>query len=210
MTTTLESQVDGVGPGQTVAAAVPAGAATIETNAGAAANAATGPDSGDSTPVVGGEKVAAVPGDPPVLAAALNVRRPGPLWAPNGVPWPPAAGLQGYEILHGGGRSSVTLDNAANHRNMWVKLFAHEAAGATPVRHIFLPAHGRFTMAGVSAGTYDVRYMNLWDSSLVGTEPFTLTETEAAGRIHYDQLTITLYKAPDGNMRTHGLGRDQF
>ena len=204
MTAALEPQGGSVEP---AVAAIPAGAATIEADAGGAADAAAGPDSGPSAAVT----VAAAPAPAPVMPAVLNIRRPGPLFAPNGYPWPPAGGyLHGYEILHGGGRSSITLDNGANDRNMWVKLFAHDATGAMPVRQIFLPAHGRFTMAGVSVGTYDVRYMNLWDSSLVGTEPFTLTETEAAGRIHYRHLTITLYKVPDGNMRTHALGRDQF
>lgn len=137
------------------------------------------------------------------FAVPLNPRRPGPLLAPNGYEWPRAAGyLRGYELLRSGGLSSVTVDNGANDTRMFVKLVAvNSAAGATVVRHVFIPAYGSFTMAGVSAGTYDVRYMNLWDSSLVGTEPFTLGETH---------VTMTLYKVPDGNLRTHALRSDQF
>jgi hypothetical protein len=195
-----------------------ADAARIDGNFATGTGNTVGPDPGNATDIAPTDvslanTVAPDPGYVPVVArvpAPLSFpevdraipRKPGPLVAPNGFEWPSAAGyLRGYELLRSGGLSSVTVDNGANDSKMFVKLVAVDAAGATAVRHLFIPAYGSFTMAGISAGTYDVRYMNLWDGTMVGTEPFTLSQTH---------VTMTLYKVPNGNMRTHALTRDQF
>jgi hypothetical protein len=168
-------------------------------------NAAAAPSADQPVPIV--PAAAAVAAVPVVVV-------PGPgrmLWAPNGAAWPAAAGyVDGYDMLRNGGLSRVTVDNSANGESVYLKLVAVDGTAPTPVRHIFIPAYGRFTMASVSPGTYDVRYMMIRNRSLVGSEQFRLYEIAEAGGTRYSDVTMTLYTVPDGNFRTHPLRPEEF
>ncbi len=177
-----------------------------------------GPDEGNAAGPIDGDMSAAAGGgasvDDPyrepyrVVAPDHSGRQ---LMAPNGVPWPSGAGyVSGYGVLRGGGLSSVTVDNSRNGDNVFVKLVAVDAGGTTPVRHIFIPAHASFTMASVSVGTYDVRFMNLSNGGLARTEQFTLTETATAGGTQYRDVRMTLFNVTNGNARIYPLEPGQF
>lgn len=133
------------------------------------------------------------------------------LKAPNGSEWPISAGyVEGYPRLRSGGYSSVTVDNSGNSSDVFVKLVAIDADKSSPIRHIFIPKNGTFTMRSLRPGQYDVRYQDLSDGSLMRSEEFELDEVHETDGVRYSTMTLTLYKVPNGNMRTYPLDPSEF
>jgi hypothetical protein len=150
----------------------------------------------------------AFPVSPPISSSSSWVR---PATAPNGEPWPTVASyLRGLPRANFGGLSSVTIDNSRNDSDVFVKLVSLDGPTARPVRFIFIPAHGRFTLEKVTAGTYDLRYRDLSQGSLARSEQFSVEETRTVDGTEYSNLTMTLYKIRNGNMRTYNLAEDEF
>ena len=134
-----------------------------------------------------------------------------PINAPNGQPWPTkAAYVPGYKRLNNNGLSSVTIDNAQNDADVFIKLVSLSGTQAFPVRVFFIPAHGSFTLSRVSTGIYDIRYRNLSSGGLARSETFTLDETPTESGTKYTKFKMTLYKVRDGNMRTYDLAEAEF
>ena len=137
-----------------------------------------------------------------------NVR---PEVAPNGQPWPAAAGyVKGYQQLHANGLSTVTVDNSRNDSDVFVKLVSLDGAQAYPVRQFFIPAFGSFTLKKVTAGSYDVRYRDLGTGGLSRSEAITLNEVHTDDGTQFSNLTMTLYKVKNGNMQTYRLSDAEF
>jgi hypothetical protein len=131
--------------------------------------------------------------------------------APNNQPWPSNASyVTGYDILNDSGYSEVTIDNAQNNSDVFVKLVALNGAMSFPVRMIFIPAGRRFTLPKVTAGTYDIRYRALATGALSGSQKFQLEERETPGGVEYSTVAITLYKVRDGNFESHTLSESEF
>ena len=150
----------------------------------------------------------------PRLGAA-KVDRPAkyarPSVSPKGTPWPKKAGyVLGYGKLNTKGYSKVTIENDDNSSDVFVKLYAYSAEGIHPVRHIFVPAHGRFTMNSFSPGKYDVRFKQLDTGLAEKSEPFSLEEHEVEDGINYSDISMTLYKIRDGNMQTYPISDQEF
>lgn len=131
--------------------------------------------------------------------------------APNGQPWPAGAGyVRGYQPLHLGGLSSVTVDNSRNDSDAFVKLMAVGGAEAYPVRWFYIPAFSSFTVGDLTAGRYDIRYRDLGTGGLARSEAFDLVEKSTPGGTQYSKLTMTLYKVQNGNMRTYDISESEF
>lgn len=131
--------------------------------------------------------------------------------APNGNPWPQSAGyVPGYPRLRTAGHSSVTIDNSSNSADVFVKLVKISSDKTQPIRQIYIPKYGTFEVGSVSPGTYDVRYMDLGDGSLARSESFVLKETEEDSGISFNNITMTLYKVANGNMKTYPLSPTEF
>jgi len=131
--------------------------------------------------------------------------------APNGEPWPNTAGyVNGYQKLHANGLSTVTVDNSRNDSEVFVKLVSLDSAQAYPVRQFYIPARGIFTLKKVTAGSYDIRYRNLGSGGLSRSEAVTLREVHTAEGAQFSNLTMTLYKVKNGNMKTFGLAEAEF
>lgn len=131
--------------------------------------------------------------------------------APNGNAWPTVAGyVRGYEKLNTKGLSSVTVDNTRNDSDVFVKLVNLNTTKAYPVRQFFIPAYGKFKVANVTAGQYDIRYRDLSSGSLSRSESFTLEEVATSDRTRFSNFTMTLYKVRDGNMKSYGLSEAEF
>jgi len=131
--------------------------------------------------------------------------------APNGQPWPAAAGyIRGYERLHNDGLASVTIDNSRNDADVFVKLVSLDSGQATPVRWCYIPASGSFALNTVRAGRYDIRYRDLTNGRLSRSEEFKLEERQTPDGTQFSNLTMTLYKVQNGNMRTYGLAETEF
>lgn len=108
------------------------------------------------------------------------------------------------------GLSSVTVDNSRNGSDVFVKIVSLVREKADPVRTFFIPAYGTFTASKIQAGTYDIRYRDLTSGDLSRSESFNLEETQLNGGIRFSNLTITLYKIPNGNMQTYPLSESEF
>ena len=134
-----------------------------------------------------------------------------PLTAPNGQPWPAyAAYIPGYQVLAGGGLSSVTVDNTRNSSGVFLKLVSVDSAQAYPVRLCFIPAFSQFKFQKVATGRYDVRYRDLSTGGCSKTEEFTLVETETDRGTEFSDLSLTLYTVANGNMHTEAIDESEF
>jgi hypothetical protein len=132
-----------------------------------------------------------------------------PSKAPNGQLWPTSASyLKGFPQTNSNGLSTVTIDNGQNNSDVFVKLVSLDGSYARPVRLVFIPAHGRFMVKAVTAGSYDVRYRDLITGYLSRSEQFTLEEKKTSRGTQYSDLTLTLYKVQNGNMTTYNLAED--
>jgi hypothetical protein len=159
-----------------------------------------------SPPPPGPKPYQTAPPAPPAKPAYVR-----PDAAPNGQPWPAtAAYVKGYQLLHTGGLSSVTVDNSRNDSDVFVKLVSLDGPQAYPVRTFFIPANGTFTLNKVKAGSYDVRYRDLGNGALSRSESFTLEEITKANGTQFSNITMTLYKVQHGNMKTYGLSEAEF
>ena len=134
-----------------------------------------------------------------------------PATAPNGQPWPAyAAYIPGYQILGGGGLSSVTVDNTRNSSDVFLKLVSLNSTQAYPIRLCYIPAYSQFKFQAVAAGRYDVRYQDLTSGGYSKTEEFSLHETKTYQGTQFSNLTLTLYKVSNGNMHTEAIDESQF
>lgn len=134
-----------------------------------------------------------------------------PTFAPNGSNWPINAGyVYGYEVLHADGLSTVTVDNSKNDSDVFVKLTSLDDLRAYSVRQFFIPAFGIFTLDKVRAGKYDIRYRDLENGVLSRSEPFELEEMPTDNGRQFSNLTMTLYKVQNGNMKTYRLPETDF
>lgn len=134
-----------------------------------------------------------------------------PELAPNGAAWPKIADyVNGYPIFNSSGHSVVTIDNTQNNSDVFVKLVSLDGENSLPVRTLFIPAHWNFPLKSVAPGNYDIRYRNLTDGYLSRSERFTVTENPKADGIEYSNITLTLYKVRQGNLKTYGLDEVDF
>ena len=146
-------------------------------------------------------------------------RRPGngnaqysrPLTTPDGQSWPSVPSyVSGYAKLNRTGLSSATVDNSRLESDVLVKLVSLDAYPPVPVRTFFIPAGASFKAGKITPGRYDVRYRDLQTGGLSRSEAFTLTETEGFDGTQFSNITMTLYKVRNGNMKTYGLGEADF
>ncbi|MDR2188792.1 MAG: J domain-containing protein [Azonexus sp.] len=146
--------------------------------------------------------------DNPVTARSAKYVKPAT--APNGSPWPISADyVAGYDYLNADGLSIVTVDNSRNNSDVFVKLVSLDGV-ANPVRQFYIPALGKFTLNDVTAGSYDIRYKNLENGRLSRSEKFDLKEIETDVGTKYSNMTISLHRVQDGNLRTYGLPEAEF
>jgi curved DNA-binding protein CbpA len=148
---------------------------------------------------------------PPPVSPPVNSVWVRPATAPNGQPWPASAAyIKGYERLHAGGLSTVTIDNSHNGSDVFVKLVSLDHPQTYFVRQFFIPARKKFTLKKVTAGTYDIRYRDLASGELARSESFRLKEEPTNDGTRYSDFTMTLYKVRDGNMNTFALSEEEF
>lgn len=134
-----------------------------------------------------------------------------PITAPNGKEWPLSAGyIENYPRENAKGLSSVTIDNSRNNSDVFVKLVFLNGLKNTPVRTFFIPAYESFTLKNITAGKYDIRYQDLDSGNRTASEEFTLEEIKDYSGTQFSNITITLYKVQNGNMRTHEISESDL
>lgn len=115
-----------------------------------------------------------------------------------------------YPLLRTGGLSTVTVDNSSSSSDVFVKLVAIDDTATRPVRQFFILAYTKFTVSGLKAGEYDVRYKDLADGSLARSESFTLKEMRDPDGRRFSNITMTLYRVANGNTQTYRLAEAEF
>lgn len=134
-----------------------------------------------------------------------------PATAPNGENWPTeAAYIKGYKKHNADGNSEITVDNSQNNSDIFAKLVCLDDPKAHPVRHIFIPAGGSFTMKKVRPGKYDLRYQDLGNGGLSKTDVFDITENKTYSGVEYSILTLSIYKTAGGNMQHYDISASEF
>ncbi|MEJ8850457.1 J domain-containing protein [Variovorax rhizosphaerae] len=152
-------------------------------------------------------------GDGEIFAATAKAA--GDPRTPNGQRWPTSAGyLPGFRQLNNNGLSTLTIDNSQMNSNAYVKVVDLRADGRSKgsgrVRHIFIPAFGKFTARSLSAGDYDVRYRDLSTGATSKTEPFALKQFADDRGTTSSSVTLTLYKVQFGNMTSQAIPESEF
>lgn len=131
--------------------------------------------------------------------------------APNGSAWPlNSSYVENYPQLNTNGLSSVTVDNSRNNSDVFVKLVSLADEKPNPVRVFYIPAHGEFKTEKIDAGLYDIRYMDLTYGGLMRSESFELEEVTTDEGTKFSNITMTLYKVENGNMKTYDLPESEF
>lgn len=125
------------------------------------------------------------------------------------IPYSPAY-IQDEPYLRSDGLSSVTIDNTQNDSDVLVKLFSLDVYPAAAVRTFYIPKLGRFKVSDVTAGNYDVRYLDGTSGAFSKSEPFVLAERQTDSGVEYDNMSMTLYKVVDGNMQTERINESDF
>ncbi len=118
--------------------------------------------------------------------------------------------VKGYPMKAMNGHSTVTVDNTQNDRDVLVKLFSLGTSRPTQVRYFIVLAHERFTAMKVTAGYYDIRYKIQGADRKARTDPFNLKEIVRKDGVRASQITFTLNKVGDGNMKTYKISDGDF
>jgi curved DNA-binding protein CbpA len=145
------------------------------------------------------------------ISSPITPRYIRPDTAPNGQPWPKKSGYnKGYKRLYTNGLSTVTIDNSQNDSDVFVKLISLDGRQLLAVRSIYIAPRDKFTMNNVRAGNYDIRYRDIESGSLLKSESFQLKEINLGDSIQYSNISMTLYKVYDGNMKTTEISEEEF
>ena len=131
--------------------------------------------------------------------------------APNGEPWPRSADyVKGYPVLETSGLSSVTVNNADNDSDVFVKLISLDGAEPFAVRQIYIPAHDSFKLTQLPLGSYDIRYRRLDSGRLSHTQQFYLSEARHIENAGPSNITIALHRTSEGDMQAEDLAEADF
>jgi hypothetical protein len=127
-----------------------------------------------------------------------------PQKADNGQPFPSKSGyIAGYPRELDNGSSSLTIDNSASgNPDLFVKLFTPDSSPPKAVRFFFVRAGDKFTIDNLTAGKFDIRYLNLDTGERVRTESLDILADHG--------YTVYLRKSTNGNLPVHPLNSDDF
>ncbi|MBR1805371.1 MAG: hypothetical protein IJ774_03170 [Selenomonadaceae bacterium] len=109
-----------------------------------------------------------------------------------------------HPILNDGGLCEFTVDNTRNDMPVYVRIWDVDAQ--VPVRAFNIAQGDKFTAENLSPGTYEVRYMYLYENDVPPygnkSEPTTLEQYETYDGTRYSTVSLTLYKVHGGNTTT--------
>ena len=114
-------------------------------------------------------------------------------------------------IANKNGYCEVTVDNTRNNMPVYVRLW--DMGRKEPVRAFFIRQGEQFTAQNLTPGTYEVRYIELYDNDVAPqgskSERFQLEQIERSYGVEYSQISLTLYRVRNGNMTTTKISPDQ-
>ena len=107
-----------------------------------------------------------------------------------------------------GGNASVKIDNSKNNMPVYVRIW--DTNSQIPVRAFYIAQGGTFTADGMVSGNYEVRYIELYDNDVPSkgskSQRFYLEDDGYS----YSEVTLTLYKVANGNMRTTSISAGEI
>lgn len=134
-----------------------------------------------------------------------------PATAPNGSPWPTAAGyIRNSKVRNAKGLSSITVDNTQSDSDVFVKLVAIHGADAKTARMFLIPAFSTFTAKNLTKGAYRIEYEDLTTGQKYRGDPFDAQEIPIQGGVQFSENSLTLYKVRDGNTNLTEIDDAQF
>lgn len=118
--------------------------------------------------------------------------------------------VPGEPLLNFAGLSTLSIDNTRPQASdVLIKLVDLDDYTSDAVRTVFVKGGTLFTLRDISPGRYNIRYLTR-HGTVNKSEEFTLTQTETYQGTEYDNMTLTLYTVPNGNMRMQTIPLDQF
>lgn len=121
---------------------------------------------------------------------------------PNGRPWPFEAGyVAGLPQGHADGLATVTVDNRGGASAVFVKLVSLDAQPALAVRHVYVPAMGRFTIGSMRPGRYALHYQDLFTGRTERSPPFELRRFDGPAGMRYSAIDVALHPVPGGALQ---------
>lgn len=145
------------------------------------------------------------------MIPATGFPNPPTRWSPNGKAWPStAAYVSGFPQRAAGGLSKLTIDNTNSGSDVHVKLCRFSFSACDGLRQVFIPAGSSFTIKGIAAGKYDVRYRDLTSGSLAMSDMIELEQFEVDGGTRFSVVRLTLYKVAQGNTTFVPVAESQF
>ena len=81
-----------------------------------------------------------------------------------------------------------------------------------PIRAFTIAPGQQFACENISPGTYEIRYKELHQDGDAPkgnkSEPITLSEIDTPYGTRYDDVSLTLYRVPNGNTQTYAIEGD--
>ncbi len=107
------------------------------------------------------------------------------------------------------GLSNFTVDNQKGGGDAIARIYLNGAKPAS--RSIYVKAGERFTVRGLSPGSYVFRYRFIGSTKTYEAESlFPLEETTNSEGTRFSNVTVTLFTVSDGNLQTKEISEDSF
>lgn len=145
----------------------------------------------------------------PAQNVSETAEKPKPVTKPKPIePVAKIGVMTGYDyehpILNDDGLCEFTIDNTRNDMPVYVRIW--DVGAQLPVRAFTIAQGDKFTAENLSPGTYEVRYMYLYENDVPPygnkSEPTTLEQYETYSGTRYSTVSLTLYKVHGGNTTT--------
>lgn len=118
--------------------------------------------------------------------------------------------VSNHPYLNADGLCEFTVDNTRNDMPVYVRIW--DVRTRQPVRAFTIAQGDKFIAKRLSPGTYEVRYMELYENDAPPfgskSEPTTLNQYETYTGTQYDIVELTLYKVVNGNTTTTRIAAD--
>jgi hypothetical protein len=142
----------------------------------------------------------------PTVAAKTNA-------APNGTPWPSAAGLiAGYRATDFGG-SVINLANLTTLNAFYVKLINSSRGARSPSRYLYVGPNQQFSIVNVAPGKYWLEFQDIMTEKHYRTAEFSLSEgisAKDATRLQYTTVGFEFSRSGDGYLDTRQIPAREF
>lgn len=118
--------------------------------------------------------------------------------------------VEGAEKRNTSGLSCITVDNTQNDMPVYVRIW--DMQKKLPIRTFTIAPKQQFTCENISPGIYEVRYKELYQDGDAPkgnkSETISLNETNTPYGTQYDDVSLTLYRVPNGNTQTYAIEGD--